>query len=75
MACLFLHGNSIASHGDGVGGGWGMSEKEINIDVRHSMLFGLCKCGLVRRPVKSDKQGYNKIQCAAGHVKYIHEDY
>lgn len=52
-----------------------MTNQEINKDVRYSMIFGLCRCGLVRRPVKSDKAGYNKIQCDAGHVKYIHEDY
>lgn len=44
-------------------------------DKMYSMFFGLCRCGLVRRPVESDKKGYNKIQCDAGHVKYVHEDY
>lgn len=45
------------------------------LDMRYIMLFGSCKCGLVRRLVKSDKPHYNKLQCDNGHVKYIHEDY
>jgi hypothetical protein len=44
-------------------------------DKIYSMIFGLCRCGLVRRPVESDREHYNKIQCDNGHVKYIHEDY
>ena len=52
-----------------------MTDQEVNQDFRYSMIFGLCHCGLVRRPVKSDKPHYNKIQCDVGHVKYIHEDF
>ena len=47
----------------------------MNKDTVYIMIYGQCKCGKVRRPVKSDKKGYNKIQCDDGHVKYIHEDY
>lgn len=52
-----------------------MREQIPNIDERYLMIFGQCRCGKVRRPVESDKKGYNKIECDNGHVKYIHKDY
>lgn len=52
-----------------------MKTFDLNTDDKYILIYGLCKCGKIRKPVKSDKAGYNKIQCEDGHVKYIHEDY